>query len=197
MSPEEKEAIIEKIATISKEIPTSINLIKKGSQAQEHRRFICLARYLVNKALKKDALLVSKDGNGVAIIFRTSKQETSFWKDIWGELGLVFRVTGLRKAWSLLKNQRYIKSQRPDQGEYLYCWFWGIDKDARGSDTSTAKEMKDEFFKLAKETQLPLFAETQMRRNCIVYQRYGFEVFHTWKRPDGETTYFLRYTPPK
>lgn len=196
MTPQDKEAIVEKIATIAKEIPTSINLIKKGTPAQEHQRFVYLARYLVNKALQEDALLVSKDGNGVAILFRTSKKEASFWKNIWGELKLVLHVTGLRKAWGLLKNQRYVKSQRPDEGEYLYCWFWGIAKDARGSHTRTASEMKDEFFRISKETQLPLFAETQMRRNCVVYQRYGFEVFHTWERPDGETTYFLKYTPP-
>lgn len=191
MNLEQKEAIIEKITAIIKEIPTSIDLVKKGPK--EHQRFQYLARYLLNNALQKDALLMSSDGNGIAVLFRTDPQKNSFWKDIWGELGLVFKVTGFRKALSLLKNQRYIKRQRPTKGEYLYCSFWGI---VKGTPTRTAREMKEEFFRRAKASQLPIYAETRMRKNALVYQRYGFEVFHEWKRPDGETAYFLKYTPP-
>lgn len=191
MSPAEKTAIVEKITEIIKEIPTSVDLVKKGGN--EHKRFQYLANYIINKALQQDALLISKDGNGFAILFRTSKKENSFWKNIWGELGLVWHVTDLKKALGLLQTQHYVKSQRPDQGEYLYCWFWGV---VKGTPTSTAKEMKEEFFSISKATQLPIFAETRRRKNALVYQRYGFEVFHEWKRPDGETAYFLRYTPP-
>lgn len=191
MSPAEKTAIVEKVTEIIKEIPTSVDLVKKGGN--EHKRFQYLANYIITKAIQQDALLISKDGNGFAILFRTSKKENSFWKNIWGELGLVWQVTGLRKAISLLQTQHYVKSQRPDQGEYLYCWFWGV---VKGTPTSTAKEMKEEFFRISKATQLPIFAETRRRKNALVYQRYGFEVFHEWERPDGETAYFLRYIPP-
>ncbi|MGH1336256.1 MAG: hypothetical protein ACRBFS_09015 [Aureispira sp.] len=191
MNAIQKEAIIEKITGILKEIPTSIDLVKKGRK--EHQRFQYLARYIINKALKKKALLISQDGNGFAVLFRMRPQENNFWKDIWGELGLVFRVTGLKKAQSLLQNQRYIKRQRPSQEEYLYCSFWGI---VKGTPTSTAREMKEEFLSLSKTTQLPIYAETRMRKNALVYQRYGFKVFHEWQRPDGETAYFLKYTPP-
>jgi hypothetical protein len=193
MTAAEQASIIDKVTEIIKEIPTSIDLVKKGGDEQQ--RFAYLARYLVQKALRENALLVSRDGNGVAILFRTSKKESSFWKDWWEELKLVYHVTGFRKALSLLKTQRYNKSQLPDEGEYLYCWFWGIVKDARGTTTSTAREMKDEFIRIAQETQLPIYAETRMHKNALVYQRYGFKVFHTWDRPDGDTAYFLKYTP--
>lgn len=191
MSPAEKTAIVAKVTEIIKEIPTSIDLVKKAGN--EHKRFQYLANYIITKAIKEDALLISKDGNGFAILFRTSKHKNSFWKNIWGELSLVWHVTGLRKGINLLKTQQYVKSQRPNQGEYLYCWFWGV---VKGTPTSTAREMKEEFFRISKETQLPIYAETRMHKNCLVYRRYGFEVFHEWKRPDGETAYFLRYVPP-
>lgn len=192
MSPTQKTAILEKITTILKEIPTSVELVKKGGD--EHRRFQYLARYLLDRALKKDALIVSADGNGFAVLFRTSKADNNFWQNIWGELGLVWRVTGLQKAWRLFQTQQYIKNQRPAEGEYLYCWFWGI---VKGTPTSTARAMKEVFFKRAADTQLPIFAETRMHKNVLVYQRYGFEIFHEWAHPDGTTVYFLKYTPPK
>lgn len=191
MNPEQKKDIIDKVTAIIKEIPTSVDLVKKDHKQEQ--RFQYLARYIINKAIQQNALLVSADGNGFAILFRTSKKENNFWKNIWGELGLVWQVTGLKKAWSLLQTQRYIKSQRPDQGEYLYCWFWGV---VKGTPTSTARAMKDEFLRISQESQLPIYAETRMYKKALVYQRYGFEVFHQWERPDGETAYFLRYVPP-
>jgi hypothetical protein len=58
------------------------------------------------------------------------------------------------------------------------------------------KEMKDEFYRQVREFQIPLYAETRMRKNSLVYQRFGFELFHEWQHPSGDTMYFLRYNPP-
>lgn len=152
---------------------------------------------MVNKAIEKDALIVSKNGKGIAILFKTSKKDNNIWKDLWAQLGLVINVTGIRKAYNIIKTQNYIKQQRPQKGEYLYCWFWGILKDSRGADTQVGKEMKDEFYRRAKKYNLPLYAETRMRKNAVVYQKFGFDLFHKWDHPSGDTMYFLRYTPPK
>lgn len=192
MSPQQKATLLEKITTILKEIPTSVELVKKGGD--EHRRFQYLAKYLVDKALKKDALIVSDDGNGFAVLFRTSRADQNFWAELWGELGLVWHVIGLRKAWQLHRVQQYVKQQRPAEGEYLYCWFWGV---VKGTPTRTARAMKDEMLRRSQAAQLPIYAETRMAKKALVYQRYGFEVFHQWQHPNGETVCFLRYTPPK
>ena len=55
--------------------------------------------------------------------------------------------------------------------------------------------MKDEFLRRAHLYNLPLYAETQTRRNTIVYQKFGFDLFHTWNREDGKTMYFMKYDP--
>lgn len=188
-----KEEVIEKVALLLKEIPTSMEIVKNDSKKE--KRFQYLARHMVEKALKKDALIISNNQKGIAILFRTSKQDDNFWKEIPEQLGLLFNVTGFSNAIKILKTQKYIKQQRPQEGEYLYCWFWGILADARGADTQTGKEMKDEFYRQAEEYKIPLYAETRMRQNSIVYQRFGFELFHQWKHPSGDTMYFLRYIP--
>ena len=190
----DKEEIIEKVAILLKEIPTSLEVVKNDSKRD--KRFHYLATHMVEKAIKKDALIISENGKGIAILFKTSKKDDNFWKNIPEQLGLLINVTGFKNALNILKTQKHIKQQRPQEGEYLYCWFWGILVDARGADQQVGKEMKDEFYRQAQEYKLPLYAETRMRQNAVVYQRFGFELFNKWAHPSGDTMYFLRYTPP-
>ncbi len=194
MEAEERQEIIDKVTTLLKEIPSSMDVVKKGGD--RHKRFKYLATHMVDKAIEKDALIVSDNRKGIAILFKTSKKEDDFWKDLRAQIGLVLNVTGFKNAIQIIKNQNYIKKQRPAEGEYLYCWFWGILVDSRGADTQVGKEMKDEFYRRAKLYQLPLYAETRMRKNAVVYQKFGFELFHKWQHPSGDTMYFLKYTPP-
>jgi hypothetical protein len=188
-----KEEVIEKVATLLKEIPTSMEIVKDDSKKDQ--RFNYLAKHMVEKAIEKDALIISENQKGIAILFKTSKKDENFWEELPTQLKLLKNVTGFKNALRILKSQSYIKNQRPQEGEYLYCWFWGILADARGADTQTGKEMKDEFYRQAEEYKLPLYAETRMRQNALVYQRFGFELFHKWKHPSGDTMYFLRYIP--
>ncbi len=189
----DKAEVIEKVAILLKEIPTSLEIVKDDSKREQ--RFHYLATHMVEKAIKKDALIISENGKGIAILFKTSKKDDNFWKNIPEQLGLLIHVTGFRNALNLLKSQKHIKDQRPSEGEYLYCWFWGILADARGADTQVGKEMKDEFYRQAEQYKLPLYAETRMRQNAVVYQRFGFELFNKWAHPSGDTMYFLRYIP--
>ncbi|MCF4102085.1 hypothetical protein L1I30_10440 [Gillisia sp. M10.2A] len=190
-----KEEIIQKVAILLKEIPSSMEVVKDDSKRD--KRFHYLATHMVNKAIEKDALIISENGKGIAILFKTSKEDENFWKELPTQLGLLWNVTGFKNAIKILKTQKHIKMQRPQEGEYLYCWFWGILADARGADTQVGKEMKDEFYRRAEKYELPLFAETRMRQNALVYQRFGFELFNEWQHPSGDTMYFLKYIPHK
>lgn len=190
-----KEEVIDKVALLLKEIPTSMEIVKNDSK--KDKRFHYLATHMVEKALKKDALIISENQKGIAILFKTSKQDENFWKEIPEQLGLLFNVTGFSNALKILKTQNYIIKQRPQHEEYLYCWFWGILADARGSDDSkTAYNMKNKFYAIAKDLQLPIYAETRIRRISLAYRRYGFKLFNEWDHPSGDKMYFLRYDPP-
>jgi hypothetical protein len=189
-----KQEIIGHVSTLLQEIPTSLEIVKDDHKKEQ--RFRYLAKYMVEKAIEKDALIISENGRGIAILFRTNSKDGNFFKDLIQDLKLAINVTGIRKGLKAMKNQKYVKEQRPKEGDYLYCWFWGILSDSRGSDDSkTAYEMKNRFYALSQELQLPIYAETRLRRISIAYQRYGFELFHEWKHPSGDTMYFLRYFP--
>ncbi len=86
MTQEEKADIIRKVTTLLQEIPSSMDVVKKGGN--ELRRYEYLATHMVNKAIEKDALIVSEDGNGIAILFKTSKKDDNFWKNAWSNSGL-------------------------------------------------------------------------------------------------------------
>lgn len=163
---------------------------------KREKRFRYLAKFMVEKAIEKDALIVSENGRGIAILFRTNSKDKNFWKDLRQDLKLAINVTGIKKGLNAMKNQKYVKDQRPAEGDYLYCWFWGILPDSRGSDDSkTAYEMKNKFYAIAEELKLPIYAESRNRRISLAYRRYGFELFHEWQHPSGDTMYFLKYTP--
>ncbi|MGO3707481.1 MAG: hypothetical protein ACTJGD_10265 [Mesonia hippocampi] len=188
-----KKIIINRVAKILTETPSAQDIVKKGKGRE--KRFEYLAKQMVNKAIAEDALVTAGDDTGIAILFKTSKKKKNFWSEMINDLKLVYHVTGVKNALKILKNQNYIKSLRPDKGEYLYCWFWGVDKSTRGNESKVAHEMRDEFLRRADMYNIPLYAETRIRKNMIVYQRYGFELFHTWDRPEGDKMWFLRYVP--
>jgi len=189
-----KQEIIAHVSTLLQEIPTSLDIVKDDHKRE--KRFHYLAKHMVEKAIEKDALIISENGRGIAILFRTNSKEGNFWKDTITDLKLAIRVTGITKGLKAMKNQKYVKDQRPKEGDYLYCWFWGILPDSRGSDDSkTPYEMKNRFYAISEELKLPIFAESRTRRISLAYQRYGFKLFHEWKHPSGDTMYFLKYTP--
>jgi len=191
----DKEEIINNVSILLQEVPTSMEIVKDDHKRE--KRFRYLAKHMVEKAIEKDALIVSEDNKGIAILFRINSKEKNFWKDLIMDLKLALNVTGIKKGLKALKTQAYVKSQRPKEGDYLYCWFWGILSDARGSDNKkTAYEMKNQFYATAKDLQLPIYAETRIKRISLAYRRYGFELFNEWDHPSGGKMYFLKYTPP-
>ena len=191
-----KETIINNIAQLLQEVPSSLEIVKDDHKKQQ--RFRYLAKHMVEKAIREDALIVSDDLKGIAILFKIDGSQKNFWLDTWEDLKLAIHVTGIKKGLKALKTQQVVRKQRPNQGTYLYCWFWGILADARGvTDKITAFKMKDEFYERAYQLQIPIYAETRIRRVALAYQRYGFKKLKDWKHPSGDTMVFMRYDPPK
>lgn len=192
----DKDEIIQHVATLLQEIPTSLEIVKNDSKKEQ--RFHYLAKHMVEKAIQKDALMVSDDGRGIAIFFKMDGKSEGFWAELMSDLKLALNVTGIKKGLKALQSQKFVRQQRPNDGEFLYCWFWGILPDARGNTSDkTPYKMKDEMFRISKELQLPIYAETRIRKVSIAYRRYGFKLLKEWKHPSGDLMYFLKYTPPE
>lgn len=193
---ENKEQIIKNVAQLLQEVPSSLEVVKNDNKKEQ--RFYYLAKHMVEKAIREDALIVSDDLKGIAILFKIDGSKKNLWKEFLDDVKLAYHVTGIRKGLKALKTQKVVRKQRPNQGTYLYCWFWGILADARGvTDKMTAFKMKDEFYKRAYQLQIPIYAETRISRVALAYQRYGFKKLKDWQHPSGDTMVFMRYDPPK
>jgi len=185
------------MAALLQEVPSSMEIIKDDKHKE--KRFRYLAEHMVDKALERDALIVSEDYTGIAILFEEDpSKKSSFWKELITDLKLAYHVTGIKKGLKALKTQTYVKNQRPSDQKHLYCWFWGIMPEGRNVDsTKTAYNMKNQFMELSQRKGLPIYAETRIKKVYIVYRRYRFECFNEWQHPSGDSMYFMKYDPKK
>ena len=192
---ENKEQVIKNVASLLQEVPSSMELVK--NDAKKEGRFYLLAKHMIDKAIRHNALLVTNDLDGIAILFDSNEMKEPFFRELKDDLNLALQVTGISKGITALKHQLYVKNQRPKEEHHLYCWFWGIMPEARGSDNKkTPYVMKDWMFAIARDKNLPIYAETRLRRVNVAYRRYGFKPIKEWQHPSGDIMYFLRYMPP-
>ena len=77
-----------------------------------------------------------------------------------------------------MKREAYIKKLRHKSGNFLYFWFLGVQKE--GINKGAVVELKEAIYKEAANQKLPIFLETSVPKNQRVYQRFGFEIYHTW-----------------
>ena len=193
----DKDKVISNMTSLLQEVPSSLEIIKDDKHKE--KRFRYLATHMIDKAIERDALIVSEDYNGIAILFEENTgYKPNFFKDILADLKLAIKVTGIKKGLKILKTQSYIKGQRPKDEPHFYCWFWGIMPEARDVDsTKTAYKMKNQFMEMSQAKGFPIYAETRIKKVYIAYRRYKFECFNEWQHPSGDIMYFMKYDPQK
>lgn len=169
----------------------SVNLVIKNDRKRDLRLRV-LAEYAFKKALRRNGVWLSDDDQGLAIFYRYNERKADLF-DFWNQVKLAFRAIGLFRSLQILKREKYMALQRPEDGNFFYFWFFGVANAGRGS--RAAYELRDEIFALAKKLKLPLYMETSVPQNQKVYERFGFETYHTWLQPgNNEPLWFMRKT---
>ncbi|MBL4861946.1 MAG: GNAT family N-acetyltransferase [Crocinitomicaceae bacterium] len=169
----------------------SVNTVTQAKNDDSKRKKIkALAKFAFKTGLRRDGVYFSSDEKGVAICYRFNAKKESI-QDYLYQIELVVTSIGLKRLPAVLRREKYIKSRRPKSSDYLYFWFFGVDKDARGR--GAAIELKNAIFEEAEKDKLPIYLETSVEKNKQVYERYGFEVYHTWKDEGQEyPLWFMR-----
>ena len=169
----------------------SVNTVTKAKNDRSKRKKIrALAKFAFKTGLRRDGVYISSDGKGVAICYRFNAKKESI-RDYLNQIELVATSIGLQRLPAVFKRENYIKRKRLKSGDYLYFWFFGVEKDGRGK--GAAIELKDVIFKEAEKTKLPIYLETSVEKNKRIYERYGFEVYHTWEDKDQDyPLWFMR-----
>ncbi len=111
--------------------------------------------------------------------------------DYWNQVKLAIKGVTLPRVMEVLKRESYIKKMRPESGEYLYFWFFGVN--SQGIGKGAAHEIKNYIFDLSKKEKLPIYLETSVAKNKLIYERYGFETYHTWEdKPKNFELWFMK-----
>ena len=166
----------------------SVNEVVKND-GKKDQRITALARYAFRTALRRNGIYISSDEKGVAICYDIREKKESL-ADFFDQLKLVQKAIGWSRVIKVLKREAYLKNIRPKKDNYLYFWFFGVIKEGRGH--LAAWELKEEIFKEANRRQLPIYLETSIEQNKRVYERYGFQVYHSWNTGDKTTLWFMK-----
>lgn len=186
--------IITIIAEAFKAVPAGNHLVK-----QDHKRdarYLKLGAYVYHNAVQKNGVYLSSNKQGIAVCYITNPlKATKSLRNLWNDLKFAFSVSGIKNALAIAKRQKYIKAQHPKDTPFMYWEFTGVNPNYQGMDSATFSmgELRDQVYNDAHERQLPIYTETSIRKNMIVYRRYGFDIYHEWIMPDGSTMWFLKY----
>ncbi|MDB2656429.1 hypothetical protein N9Y60_00080 [Crocinitomicaceae bacterium] len=186
-TPEDKKEAVQIITNTFDQNP-SVNIVI-GSGGNRRKKIGRLGNYAFIKAFNRNGAYLSSNRKGAALCFESEAKGTNF-AEFWAEFPFAISIPP-KKVIQTLKRESYIKKHR-FEGKHLYFWFLGVEKDGG----QAVFELKEHLFELSKQKQLPILLETSVERNRSVYERYGFEVYHTWKDSGGgKALWFMMRKP--
>ncbi|MDZ4667908.1 MAG: hypothetical protein SGJ00_08485 [bacterium] len=189
-SKADKERVV-KIICESFNTNPHVDFIVKND-AKRPQRMAALAAYAFEVGMRKNGVYLTDDGLGVAIIFKYDKFKLSLY-EYWLQLGLVFKVFTPARAIMVDKLESLIKRNRASNISFLYLWFFGVADESLGS--TNGRDLMKFIFKLSQEAKLPIYLETSLRRNMIIYKRFGFEEYNILNTKKKDLTMWYMKRP--
>ncbi len=186
----DKEKVIDIICKTFDKAPGINWMLRKSRNRQKQIK--TLADYAFIKAYLREGAFISSNEKGVALCYKFNYKVFSI-KELLYEIRFTLLSVIIKYIPKIFKLEGYKKSRRLKSGEYLYFWFFGVLNN--GDDAGF--ELKNAIFKKAFEENLPIYAETSMKRNKIIYERYGFETFHYWTDESVNLQYWFMKWEPK
>ena len=163
------------------------------NDSKKDQRLTILAEYIFDLGLLKKGVYLSTDETAVAVCYKYNIRVNPFIK-LYYQLRLLFKAVGIRKIVGTLKRQSYFKKHRRGEHNFLYFWVFGALDEGKGH--GGAKELQKDIFQLSKESNLPIYLETSVRKNKVVYERFGFSIYNTWHiEEQGIDLWFMKREP--
>ncbi len=188
-SKSDKPLVIDIITSTFLDNPSVNRVIKPDAPS---KRLAHLANFVFEYAWKRDGVFLSDDKSGVAVCFHNNYKKDNL-KDYWEQIKLVKNAIGFNRVFSTLARESYLKKHKIDN-EFLYFWFFGVKRQGQG--TAAAFDLQRRIFELSDQKKLPIVLETSVPKNKKVYERFGFDTYHTW-HDDDINLWFMRRSPLK
>jgi len=182
--------IVSIIAKSFHENPT-IRFLLGGNHAFD-TRLQQFARYVYHMAQSRQGLFLSENHMGLMVLYPNDIR-AQWWDACQAYYYLLQGISKDRIA-QIHRHVNHVASIRPKDRKHLYCWFFGVDPDEHPR--RSAWEIKNAIVEASRTSGLPVYAETAVARNKVVYERFGFETYHYWKNPEnGIEVWFLKREP--
>ncbi|WP_299763508.1 hypothetical protein [uncultured Dokdonia sp.] len=154
------------------------------------KRLNNLYEFCIRLAMSKKGAYLNSDTKGVVLFYREGDGVTliGLLKKIQLYFFFVVSVIDIFKIIEMMKLQRLIKRKMPN-APYLYCLIMAVHPEEKR--TQTIIQMRDFLFEQSKQQQLPIYIQTSLRRNKILFERYGFECFDTVVNTSANYTLWL------
>ncbi len=148
-----------------------------------------LADYAFEFALKRNGLFITSDSKGLVVCCQQPIKMDA--RDYFNLFKLIVGALNLRKLTNMFRRDAYIKSVRPVDEKGIYIWCLALSDTLHSN--KTAIEIKNFVFEKANQAHLPIYVETALWRNKIIFERYGFETYHYWESASYRLkTWFLK-----
>jgi hypothetical protein len=148
-----------------------INVIVKND-GKRTARMAAMAEYAFEIGMRRDGVHLTDDGLGVAIIYEYNKVGMNFY-EYWLQFLLIFRVFTPGRVFMVNNLETMIRKNRASDTEFLYLWFFGVADEGLG--TTDGRDLMKFIFKMSYDKKLPIYLETSLKRNNIIYKRFGLE----------------------
>lgn len=159
----------------------------------EHIQALC--EHCIAMSMHSRGALLSDDKKGVLLWYR--KSDTQNWKARCINAWLYFKLLCFNVSWKripqILWQQIELNAKLP-KGNYLYCSVMAVS--ANNKNLQTTIDLRNALFEISRETGLPIYVQTSVWRNKLLFESQGFKSFDTWCHPSGKYLIWLLKREP-
>jgi hypothetical protein len=167
--------------------PTFLWLI--GKNRFSVKRLRCLCTYCLKMSLLKRTGYISSDGYGIAVV-SDNECKAPFFKALALQLYLVHNCIGWHRIYKAIQRELLMK-RILSKAKGFHFLILAVMRGPRGS--GTAGELKEAVFEMSRRKGLPVYSETTIAKNKVVYERYGFRVYADCTLPGADfTVWFMK-----
>ena len=179
----DKKYVIDMLENSMKHNPT---LVEYSRTIRGKSNIRPILEYAFHYSFVREGIYLSDDRQCVGF-FNHSKNKFSLIV-LYYQVKLVLFGLKLKKLRAIFSHMKKIRSFKPRDTAYYHFWFLG------STPNSTMIATRDFLLGLldfAKSQNLPVFAETTIPKNKVVFNRYGMKVYETVENEDFKLTTYL------
>lgn len=159
---------------------------------ESQKSFKSLIEFLYHEVKMKQGIYITSDKNGVVFFYPLGKNRFSLM-NTFRTIHLLIFVTGIRKGLQARHYRKKVTSIRPQRG---YVGFL-VATDNTVIGNNAAYEIKNEMFRIADESNSPIYLETTSPRVRLLYKRAGYKEYFELKHPFAHLTVWFFSKEPR